>query len=139
MVSIDWVVGATGFSQTNLDIRVQVAMELLGLCRFVMGIPSWKDLGVDYSYPQRVSARLNSSNNGSLVTDRLLDQIDAGDLTLACVYRDFHAQNRQSATKLLGALLKQVVSISELVLDEVQRRLGIRRGGRGWWSYTLAS
>ena len=93
---------------------------------------------MDYSYPQRVSARLNSSNNSSLVTDRLRDQIDAGDMALACVYRDFHAYNEQSATKLLGALLKQVVSASEPILDEVQRTTGNSKRG-SWWSRTLAS
>ena len=50
-------------------------------------------LGMDCGYPQRMWARLNSGNNSSIVTDRLCDQTDVGDVASACVYRDFHAQN----------------------------------------------
>ena len=64
---------------------------------------------------------LNSSNNSSLVIDSLCDQADAGNMVVAGVYCDFHAQNEQSATGLLGVLLKQVVSALELVPDEVQK------------------
>jgi len=47
------------------------------------------------------------------------------------VYCDFHAQNEQSATGLLGVLLKQVVSALELVPDEVQGAFEKSRGGVG--------
>ena len=57
-----------------------------------------------------------------------------GKVAVACVYCDFNAQNEQSATGLLGALLKQVVSALEPIPDEVQRvfedskgRIGGRR------------
>ena len=53
--------------------------------------------------------------------DALCDLGDAGSMAVACVYCDFHAQNEQSATGLLGALLKQVVSVLEPIPDEVQR------------------
>ena len=54
--------------------------------------------------------RLNGSNNSSLVVDRLCDQADADNMAVACVFCDFHVLNEQSATGLLGALLKQAVS-----------------------------
>lgn len=42
-----------------------------------------------------------------------------------------------SATKLLGAQLMQVISVSESTPDEVQRAIWNLRGG--WWSRTLTS
>ena len=85
----------TGFLQTSLLGGVKVVMGVPGLSCFVMGISGLGKLilGMDCGYPQRMWARLNSSNNSSLMTDRLCDPIDTGDMALACVYRDFHAQN----------------------------------------------
>ena len=80
---------------------------------------------------KRVCARLNDSNNSSLVIDRLCSQVDAGNMAVACVYCDYHAQNEQSATGLLGALLKQVVSALEPIPEEVQRAFESSRGGVG--------
>jgi len=76
-------------------------------------------------------ARLNSSNNSSLVIDRLCDQVVAGNMAVACVYCDFNAQNEQSATGLLGALLRQVVSALEPIPGEVQRAFEDSKGGLG--------
>jgi len=76
-------------------------------------------------------ARLNSSNNSSLVVDRLCGQADLGKVAVACVYCDFNAQNEQSATGLLGALLKQVVSALEPIPDEVRRLFGDSKGRVG--------
>ena len=72
-----------------------MVIELLGLSCFVMGISVLERLilGMDCGCPQRMWARLNSSNNSSLVTDRLCDEIGADDLTAACVHCNFHAQN----------------------------------------------
>jgi len=78
-----------------------------------------------------VWARLNSSNNSSLVVDKLCDQGDAGSMAVACVYCDFHAQNEQSTAGLLGALLKQVVGALEPIPDEVQRAFESSEGGVG--------
>ena len=70
-----------------------MVIELLGLSCFVIGISVLERLilGMDCGYPRRMWARLNSSNNRSLVTDRLRDETDADDVTAACVHRDFHA------------------------------------------------
>ena len=75
--------------------------------------------------------RLNSSNNSSLVVDKLCGQGDAGDIAVACVYCDFHTQNQQSVTGLFGALLKQIVSALEPIPDEVQREFENSKGGVG--------
>ena len=63
--------------------------------------------------------------------DRLCDQLDAGHTTVACVYCDFHAQNEQSVTGLLGVLLKQVVSALEPIPSEVQTAFTNSKGGVG--------
>ena len=76
-------------------------------------------------------ARLNISNNSSLVIDTLCGLGDAGSMAVACVYCDFHVQNEQSATGLLGALLKQVVSALEPIPDEVQKAFVNSNGGVG--------
>jgi len=75
-----------------------------------------------------VHPRLNPSNNSSLVIDRLCDQVEAGDMAVACVYCDFHASNKQSTTGLLGALLKQVVSALEPIPDEVRKAFENSKG-----------
>ena len=105
-------------------------MGVPGLSCFVMGTPVLDRLilGMDCGYPQRMWARLNSSNSSSFATDRLCDQIDAGDMAAACVPR-LSRSKWTSATKLLGALLKQVISTSEPVPDEVQRAIENSEGG----------
>ena len=74
---------------------------------------------------------LSSSNNSSLVIDRLCGLIDVGNTAVACVYCDYHAQNEQSATGLLGVILKQVVSALEPIPEDVQRAFGNSKGGIG--------
>ena len=50
--------------------------------------------------------RLNNRNNSSLVIDRLCDQENVDKVAVVCVYCDFNAQDEQTATGVLGALLK---------------------------------
>ncbi|RPA98779.1 hypothetical protein L873DRAFT_1912112 [Choiromyces venosus 120613-1] len=56
----------------------------------------------------------------SLVIDTLCDRIGGDNVAVACVYCDFHAQNEQSATTVLGALLKQVVAGMEPIPSEIK-------------------
>ena len=63
--------------------------------------------------------------------DRLCDQVDAGNMAVACVYCDFYGQSEQSATGLLGAVLKQVVSALGSIPDEVQKAFENSKGGVG--------
>ena len=46
--------------------------------------------------------------------DSLCDQADEKDLVVAWLYCDFLAHQEQSATAMLGAILKQLVSIGEM-------------------------
>ena len=53
-------------------------------------------------------------NISSLVIDNLCDQAREKDLAVAWLYCDFLAHHEQSATAMLGAILKQLVSIGEM-------------------------
>jgi len=77
------------------------------------------------------SARVNNNNHSSLVIDKLCDLVEAGNKVVTCVYCDFYAQNAQSATGLLGAVLKQVVSALEPIPDEVKKVFKNSKGGLG--------
>ena len=48
-------------------------------------------------------------NISSLVVDSLCDQARNGDITVACLYCDFLAQQEQTLTSMMGAILKQLV------------------------------
>jgi len=76
-------------------------------------------------------ARVGSNDNSSLVIDRLCDQVEAGNMAVACVYCEFYTQNEQSATVILGVLLKQVVSALKSIPDEVRRAFDNSKVGVG--------
>ena len=77
-------------------------------------------------------AELNSANNSSLVIDRLCDQENVDKVVVVCVYCDFSAQGEQTATGVLGALLKQVVSALDPIPDRVRKEYeGSKRGVGG--------
>ena len=62
--------------------------------------------------------------------DQLCGQGSVNNIAVACVYCDFNAQ-KQSATGLLGALLKQVVSALYPIPDELQNAFGGSKRGVG--------
>ena len=99
-----------------------VARELPSLSYFAMGTLVLERLisGIVCRHPYRARARLNSSNNSSLVVDSVCDKEDASDTAVACVYCDFYTQGEQSTARLLGALLKQVLSALESMPEEVK-------------------
>jgi len=57
-----------------------------------------------------VKARLTSRDDSSLVVDTLCDQAKGENFTITCFYFDFAALKEQTATNMLGTLLKQIVS-----------------------------
>src|SRR5205807_3617129 len=57
----------------------------------------------------------------SLVVDKLCDQAGGENTPVACFYFDFAARKEQSATSVLGSLLKQLVSGMEGIPEEVSR------------------
>ena len=66
---------------------------------------------------------LTSRDGSSLVVDKLCDQARGQNTAVTCFYFDFAARNEQSATSMLGSLLKQVISGMERVPEEILRAL----------------
>ena len=64
---------------------------------------------------------LTGRNDSSLVADRLCDQTSGQNAAVACFYFDFAARKEQSATNVLGSLLKQMVSGMERIPEEILR------------------
>ena len=56
-------------------------------------------------------------NISSLVIDSLCDQAEEEDLAVAWLYCDFLAHQEQSATAILGAILRQLASVREMPED----------------------
>ena len=52
--------------------------------------------------------------------DTLCDTLDGGNIVVACVYCDFHADKEQSATSVLAALLKQLVAGVDPIREEIK-------------------
>ena len=65
---------------------------------------------------------LTSDNDSSLVVDRLCDQTRGQNTPVTCFYFDFAARKEQTATSMLGSLLKQIVSGTG-VLEDIWRAL----------------
>ena len=75
-----------------------------------------------------------SSDTSSLVVDRLCDKAKEENIAVACFYVDFAARGEQSATNILGSLLKQIVGGLEKIPDEICQTFRQYKkviGGRG--------
>ena len=57
----------------------------------------------------------------SLVVDRLCDQARGQNTAVTCFYFDFAARKEQSATAMLGSLLKQIVSGMETIPEDISQ------------------
>ena len=68
---------------------------------------------------ERGEALLTRRDNSSLVVDRLCDQARGQSTAITCFYFDFAARKEQSATNMLGSLVKQMVSGMERIPDEI--------------------
>ena len=64
---------------------------------------------------------LTSCDGSSLVVDRLCDQTRGQNIGITCFYFDFAARKEQSVTRMLGSLLKQMVSGMERFPQEISR------------------
>jgi len=72
-------------------------------------------------------------NNSSLVIDTLCDSTDRDDVTVACMYFDFHTHKEESVTSVLAALLRQIVHGMEPIPEEIKeafKRANRQIGGR---------
>ena len=76
---------------------------------------------------------LTARNTSSLVIDSLCDQARDGGIAVVGLYCDFLAQQEQTITNIMGAILKQLVckgDIPEDVREAFQKGKG-EFGGRG--------
>ena len=64
---------------------------------------------------------LTNCNGSSLVVDRLCDLTRGRNAGISCFYFDFAARKEQSATSMLGSLVKQMVSGMERIPEEISR------------------
>ena len=62
---------------------------------------------------------LTSGNDSSLVVDRLCDQNRGQNTAVSCFYFDFAARKEQTATSMLGSMLKQMVSGQGGIPDDI--------------------
>ena len=77
---------------------------------------------------------LTSRDVSSLVVDKLCDNARGQNTTVTCFYFDFAARKEQSATAMLGSLLKQIVSGMETIPEDISRAFQEQKkaiGGRG--------
>ena len=52
--------------------------------------------------------------------DKLLDHFKGESVTVACLYCDFQDQERQTATNMIGALIRQIVNALKVVPTEIE-------------------
>ena len=91
------------------------ALEILGSGRRLLG-------NEDYSVRREArEPMLTSHDDSSLVVDRLCNQTRGQNTLITCFYFDFAARKDQSATTMLGSLLKQMVSGMERIPEEITR------------------
>ena len=75
-----------------------------------------------YSYEREVLV-LTSCDDSSLVVDKLCDQTGGQRTAVTCFYFDFTARKEQTATSILGSILKQVISGTESIPEDMWRAL----------------
>jgi len=95
--------------------RCYFALEIRALARRLLG---------NEDYSARREARkpmLTSHDDSSLVVDRLCNQVRGQNTLVTCFYFDFAARKEQSATNMLGSLLKQMVSGMERIPEDISR------------------
>ena len=97
--------------KVKVIVQSYFAMDIRGLAKRLLG----KE---DYS-PERDGALLTRRDDSSLVVDKLCDQARGRNTVVTCFYFDFAARKEQSATNMLGSLVKQMVNGMERIPDEI--------------------
>ena len=109
-------------------MRSCFAMGLRVLARHLSGNRS------DSRGREEIASVLTGRDVSSLVVDRLCDQARGQNTAVTCLYFDFAARKEQSATSMLGSLLRQVVGGMETVPEEISQAFQEQKmaiGGRG--------
>ena len=83
-------------------------------------------------FPGERSERMpTSGNDSSVVVDWLLNRTRGQDTAVTCFYFDFAARKEQTATSMLGSLLKQMVSGTGRIPEDIWRVLREQREAVG--------
>ena len=103
--------------------------EIRGSARHLLGKK-------DYYSPRREEDKdmLRGWEHSSLVVDWLGDQARGQNIAVTCFYFDWAARKEQSATSMLGSLLRQMVRGMERIPEEISSAFNEQRkviGGRG--------
>ena len=102
---------------------------------FVPGVQVWErhiyGKNIQHQEEEKKSDVTDKYKNiSSLVIDNLCDQAEEKNLAVAWVYCDFLAHQEQSATAMLGAILRQLVSIGEIP-ENIRQKFRKRFSDRG--------
>jgi len=92
------------------------AMEIQASARHLSG-------NIEYYQRKESELVLTRGAGSSLVVDRLCDQTRGHNTAVTCFYFDFAARKEQTATSMLGSVLKQVVNGMEWMPQEISRVL----------------
>ena len=86
-----------------------------------------------FIWKERWELLLTTSNISSLVIDNLCDESGEEDIAIAMFYCDFRDQKEQTATNIIGAILKQLVFRREMLehVQKVFQKAKNEVGGRG--------
>ena len=99
--------------------RFCFAMEIRGWARHLSG-------NRDYSL-ERSEHVLTACDGSSLVVDTLSDGSRRQNAAVSCFYFDFAARKEQTAVSMLGSLLKQMLSRTGRIAEDIWRALQERR------------
>ena len=76
---------------------------------------------------ERCGPVLTSHHDSSLVVDKVCDQMRGQNAAVTCFYFDFAARKEETATSMLGSLLKQMVSGTGRISEDIWRALREQR------------
>jgi len=103
-------------------------MEIRGSGKHLPGNIDW------FPWEEGAGLVLTYYNDSSLVVDWLCDHSRGQSTPVACFYFDFESRKEQSATSVLGSLLRQMVSGMESIPEEISGAFHEQKrviGGRG--------
>ena len=133
-----WGNGSYKPKNSEVGATVMVEVKVVRRSCFVMGLREWarhlSSREVTFWEREGGEIRLTSCDASSLVVDRLCDQVRGQNTAVTCFYFDFATRKEQSATSMLGSLLKQIVSGLGKVPEEIAQAFQEQKmavGGRG--------
>jgi len=101
--------------KVKMQAQLYFAMEIRGSAKRLLGK---KD---NSARREAREPMLTNHDDSSLVVDRLCHQVRGQNTPVTCFYFDFAARKEQSATNILGSLLKQMVRGMERIPEEISR------------------